>query len=140
MDVAIHIVEGGPITWEQMRTLLLDKARAVYGAAGLQLHIVSARRIKLPDAWLELDADESSETDEPALADTAPYEYARRVKPRLSKAAERTFSAIVGGAPDAGHTINVITLRKVTMSSHQQGDGGTWKMVPTAPAKKSSGP
>lgn len=123
-DLAVHVASGCALPWERL-SAGVAAAQRTFRAAGVRLRVVGARRIELPDDWLDLDADLFTGLlqDPFAARKRELYDYIARTKPALTARAERLFGAVVAGDPPGERRLHLLCLRRVRFTIHEAAAG-----------------
>lgn len=128
-DVAFYLTEGGTIRWDGM-VRGIERAREVFGEVGVQLRVVYAVELDVPEDWQRLDASRLSEpTSPPELRERDLYAHLQEEAAVLTERNEAIFDALVAHFPetalelDPQRVVHVLDLRSVPLSYYEHVDG-----------------
>jgi len=111
VDLDVHLVRGSGVTWSMIRQELA-LARRTYAPYGIQLRLRSARKLRVPEDWLELRTQQPSKMPDPKLLAADPYRYLQQMETRLTPISTEVFAAIVEGVPSADRALQIVSLRR----------------------------
>ncbi len=122
VDLAIYVSTGAPVSWASLATAL-EAGRAIFLDAGVQVRVVSALRVEVPEAWQTLDPAEAEVPTTPSLLQTDLYAHLAEAKERMTARNADILAAILshGPAEDRERTLHLVTLAKVPI--------GYWEWV-----------
>jgi len=128
-DVAFYLTEGGRIEWDSM-VGGIERAREVFAEVGVQLRVVYAVELDVPEDWQKLDASLLSEpTSPPEQRESDLYAHLQEEAAVLTERNEAIFDALVAHFPeqrlelDPERVVHVLDLRSVPLSYYEHVDG-----------------
>lgn len=132
VDVCIYYPDNlDPAHAEKVDVDLLThgfaRAQEVFAAAGVQLRLRSLRTGPLDPSLFYVHSTAPG-TELPGDRFTNMYVAAERRPALASSEALAAFEAMVGGAPEAGRMVHLVTLQDVYMSFYEQLDFRTWQL------------
>ncbi len=133
VDIAVHIVSGSFVTWEAMRPQILA-AKKAFGAHGLQVRLLGARKIRAPEDWLRLSATVmTGDTSQPELSERDLYAYLEMIRYALSERALQVFEGVLRGITERGESLQVVCLREVSFPMHMRDpkEADRWRIEET---------
>ncbi len=132
-DIAFYLTEGGPIRWSSMVTGI-ERARAIYADVGMQLRVVWAGNLEVPDDWQTLEASVLTEPNVgPELRESDLYAHIELQAAELTNRTEDIFDAMTAVLPaddldlDPARVVHILDLRTVPISFYDWGDDG-WEL------------
>lgn len=128
-DVAFYLTEGGRIQWSSMLRGI-DNAREVFGVVGVQLKVVYAVKLAVPENWQRLDASLLSEPRSgPEQREIDLYAHLDEEAAVLTDRNTQIFDAMVRQFPaeelglDPANTVHILNLSSVPLSYYEYEDG-----------------
>lgn len=102
-------------------------AKKVFAEAGVQLNLLWVRTGRIPEQYLEIQANDLSR-ETPASDYVNLYVDAVRQRSGLSAEAREAFEAIIEPHPDNDRTIYIVILQNVFMSFYERVDERSWQV------------
>ncbi len=133
VDLAVYVTSGGQVSWSSIAGAL-ESGRAIFGAVGLQIRVVSALGVEVPAAWQSLDPTDAEIPVTPGLLERDLYAHLAEAKERLTARTEGILASIVshGPAADRERTLHLVTLADVPI--------GYWEWIDGAWVRRSAPP
>ena len=125
VDIFIHHIDGSRITWEELKEQIIF-AKDAFSKVGVQLNIVSAKRVQVPEAWKVLKGIEPTVNPKFFKDDLDAYERIEQKKKILPMESAKILSSIVGKLPNSERLIHVVTLKDALYSFYEK-EGENWE-------------
>lgn len=105
----------------------MEKAKQVFGVAGVQLNLVALRTGVLDPRYFAINSTAPG-SELPGGRYANLYVEAERSPSILSREGEEVFSAMITDEEGADRTVHLIVLQDVFMNFHEQLDERTWQL------------
>jgi len=132
-DVAFYLTEGGRMGWDSMVTGI-ERARETYAAVGVQLRVVWAGNLDVPEDWQTLDATLITEPSTgPEVQESNLYRHLEEEFGELTPRTTGIFESMTAVLPaedlglDRTRVVHILDLKSVPLSFFEWVEGA-WEL------------